>query len=151
MPSTDSLTLKSSPQQTQTSQRTIRVLQIVGGMNRGGIETWLMHVLRHIDRDRFQIDFVVHVDNPVLTMTKFITWEAASFAACTLLNLGNMLIALGRFCEAINLMLYIVMWVTLADIFYVLLTRKIFQSGLPTAIMTLAWRRNKQAGSVEFT
>jgi glycosyltransferase involved in cell wall biosynthesis len=29
-------------------------------MNRGGVETWLMHVLRHIERDRFQMDFVVH-------------------------------------------------------------------------------------------
>lgn len=38
---------------------TIRILHVVGGMNRGGIETWLMHVLRHIDRDRFQMDFLV--------------------------------------------------------------------------------------------
>jgi glycosyltransferase involved in cell wall biosynthesis len=29
-------------------------------MNRGGVETWLMHVLRHIDRDRFHMDFLVH-------------------------------------------------------------------------------------------
>jgi glycosyltransferase involved in cell wall biosynthesis len=42
----------------------IRILQVVGGMNRGGIETWLMHVLRHIDRDRFQIDFLVHTNEP---------------------------------------------------------------------------------------
>jgi glycosyltransferase involved in cell wall biosynthesis len=40
--------------------RRIRVLHIVGGMNRGGVETWLMHVLRHIDRERFQMDFMVH-------------------------------------------------------------------------------------------
>lgn len=33
-------------------------------MNRGGIETWLMHVLRHIDRDRVQMDFLVHTDQP---------------------------------------------------------------------------------------
>jgi glycosyltransferase involved in cell wall biosynthesis len=38
----------------------IRILHVVGGMNRGGIETWLMHILRHIDRDRFQMDFLVH-------------------------------------------------------------------------------------------
>lgn len=41
-----------------------RILQVVGGMNRGGVETWLMHVLRHIDRDRFQIDFLVHTNQP---------------------------------------------------------------------------------------
>lgn len=42
----------------------IRVLHVVGGMNRGGAETWLMHVLRHIDRDRFRFDFLVHTDKP---------------------------------------------------------------------------------------
>lgn len=44
--------------------RRIRVLHIVGGMNRGGVETWLMHVLRHIDRGRFQLDFMVHTVKP---------------------------------------------------------------------------------------
>src|SRR5579872_6700586 len=39
-----------------------KVLQVVGGMDRGGLETWLMHVFRHIDRDEFQIDFLVHRD-----------------------------------------------------------------------------------------
>jgi glycosyltransferase involved in cell wall biosynthesis len=42
----------------------MRVLHIVGGMNRGGVETWLMHVLRHIDRDRFRMDFLAHTDQP---------------------------------------------------------------------------------------
>jgi len=42
----------------------IRILQVVGAMNRGGIETWLMHVLRHIDRERFQMDFLVHTIEP---------------------------------------------------------------------------------------
>lgn len=41
-----------------------RILHVVGGMNRGGIETWLMHILRHIDRDRFRIDFLVHTMQP---------------------------------------------------------------------------------------
>ena len=42
----------------------IRVLHIVGGMGRGGVETWLLHVLRHIDRERFQMDFLVHTVEP---------------------------------------------------------------------------------------
>ena len=42
----------------------IRVLHIVGGMGRGGVETWLLHVLRHIDRERFQMDFLVHTAEP---------------------------------------------------------------------------------------
>jgi glycosyltransferase involved in cell wall biosynthesis len=33
-------------------------------MHRGGVETWLMHILRHIDRDRFQMDFLVHTTQP---------------------------------------------------------------------------------------
>jgi glycosyltransferase involved in cell wall biosynthesis len=42
----------------------LRVLHVVGGMNRGGIETWLMHVLRQADRGRCRMDFVVHTDRP---------------------------------------------------------------------------------------
>src|SRR5208337_3468794 len=42
----------------------IRILQVVGGMERAGVETWLMHVLRQIDRDRFRMDFLVHTDHP---------------------------------------------------------------------------------------
>ena len=39
----------------------IRILHIVGHrMHWGGTETWLMHVLRRIDRTRFQMDFLVH-------------------------------------------------------------------------------------------
>ncbi len=38
----------------------VRILHVVGGMERGGTETWLMHILRHIDRDRFRLDFLVH-------------------------------------------------------------------------------------------
>lgn len=45
-------------------QHPIRILHIVGGMNRGGVETWLMHVLRHTDREQFQMDFLVHTTQP---------------------------------------------------------------------------------------
>lgn len=38
----------------------IRVLHAVYGMDRGGIETWLMNVLRSINRPRFQFDFMVY-------------------------------------------------------------------------------------------
>jgi glycosyltransferase involved in cell wall biosynthesis len=37
----------------------IRVLQIVGPMNKGGIETFLMNVYRKIDREKLQFDFLV--------------------------------------------------------------------------------------------
>jgi glycosyltransferase involved in cell wall biosynthesis len=42
----------------------VRVLHVVGGMARGGIETWLIHAMRHIDRGRFQMDFAVHTGEP---------------------------------------------------------------------------------------
>ena len=41
-----------------------RVLHVVHCMGRGGIETWLMNVLRNIDRTRYRFDFLVHTDKP---------------------------------------------------------------------------------------
>lgn len=38
----------------------IRVLQVVGRMTRGGIETFIMNVYRNIDRTRVQFDFLCH-------------------------------------------------------------------------------------------
>ncbi len=42
----------------------IRILHVVGVMDRGGAETWLMNVLRNIDRARFYMDFLVHAQKP---------------------------------------------------------------------------------------
>jgi len=42
------------------SRARIRVLQVVGSLAAGGIETWLTHVHRHVDRTRFHIDYLVH-------------------------------------------------------------------------------------------
>jgi glycosyltransferase involved in cell wall biosynthesis len=42
----------------------IRILHVVGMMHRGGVETWLMHILRNIDRKIFHIDFLVGTTNP---------------------------------------------------------------------------------------
>lgn len=42
------------------SQEPIRVLQIVGRMDRGGIETMLMDLYRHMDRSQVQFDFLAH-------------------------------------------------------------------------------------------
>lgn len=38
----------------------VRVLHVLGALNPGGVETWLMHVLRRADRARLQMDFLVH-------------------------------------------------------------------------------------------
>jgi len=42
----------------------LRILHVLGSLNRGGVETWLMHMLRHLDQDRFHFDFLVHDDAP---------------------------------------------------------------------------------------
>lgn len=47
-----------------TNDRPIRILHVVGGMNYGGVETWLMHALRRMNRQRFHFDFMVHTDKP---------------------------------------------------------------------------------------
>lgn len=38
----------------------IRILQVVGGMNRGGAETFLMNVLRNIDKQKFEFFFLCY-------------------------------------------------------------------------------------------
>ena len=45
-------------------EKPIRILHVLGMMERGGAETWLMHILRMIDRDRYRMDFLVHITEP---------------------------------------------------------------------------------------
>jgi glycosyltransferase involved in cell wall biosynthesis len=40
-----------------SKEKPVRILHVLGSLDRGGVETWLIHVLRHIDRDAFQFDF----------------------------------------------------------------------------------------------
>jgi glycosyltransferase involved in cell wall biosynthesis len=42
----------------------MRILHVVGALNRGGAETWLVQVLHHIDREKYQMDFLVHTAAP---------------------------------------------------------------------------------------
>ena len=42
------------------SNEPIRVLQVVGRMDRGGIETMIMNIYRNIDREKVQFDFLAH-------------------------------------------------------------------------------------------
>ena len=41
----------------------IRVLQILGGLNRGGAETMIMNIYRAIDKTKVQFDFIIHNAN----------------------------------------------------------------------------------------
>lgn len=42
------------------SQEPVRVLQVIGAMDRGGAETLLMNLYRNVDRKRVQFDFLVN-------------------------------------------------------------------------------------------
>lgn len=42
----------------------IRVLHVVHQLNRGGVETWLLEVLRRLDRRTVAVDVLVHTDEP---------------------------------------------------------------------------------------
>ena len=48
-------------------QQPIRVLQIIGITNGGGVEAVILNYYEHIDRTKVQFDFVVHKDSPVVT------------------------------------------------------------------------------------
>lgn len=43
----------------ELSYRKMRILQIVGSLNRGGAETWLVQALHCLDRRKYQVDFLV--------------------------------------------------------------------------------------------
>lgn len=42
----------------------LRILHVLGGLNRGGVETWLLNVMRAIDRRRLEMHFLVHTAEP---------------------------------------------------------------------------------------
>lgn len=48
----------------------IRVLHVIGIMNRGGAETMIMNLYRHIDRSKVQFDFVETAANRLYSMRK---------------------------------------------------------------------------------
>jgi len=39
-----------------------KILHVIGRMDRGGVETWLMHVLRHMDHREFEFQFLVQTE-----------------------------------------------------------------------------------------
>jgi glycosyltransferase involved in cell wall biosynthesis len=43
--------------------RKIRVLHVLGGLYRGGIESWLIQTMRYVDRSRFTFDFALYSDS----------------------------------------------------------------------------------------
>ena len=57
--------------------RPIRVLHIVGAMNQGGVESWLMALLRHADRREIAMDFLVHTAEAAAYDSEITTLGAA--------------------------------------------------------------------------
>lgn len=43
----------------------LRVLQILGVVAGGGVESVILNYYKHIDRNKVQFDFVVHEDSPI--------------------------------------------------------------------------------------
>lgn len=43
-----------------TCTKAVKVLHVLFQLNPGGLENWLLQVLRRLDRQRFEIDFLVH-------------------------------------------------------------------------------------------
>lgn len=40
----------------------LRIIHVLGGLNRGGAETMIMNLYRNIDRTKIQFDFIIHTD-----------------------------------------------------------------------------------------
>ena len=54
----------SSTPPSECAMKRIKVVHVIGGFNRGGVEAWLLTLARTIDRERFQIDFIVNTTSP---------------------------------------------------------------------------------------
>jgi glycosyltransferase involved in cell wall biosynthesis len=44
--------------------RPTKILSAIGGLDRGGAETWLLNMVKRLDRERFQMDVMVDSDEP---------------------------------------------------------------------------------------
>ena len=51
-------------QKLEKLRKCMRIFHVVGALVHGGIETWLIQVLQHIDTEQFKMDFVVHTEEP---------------------------------------------------------------------------------------
>ena len=54
-------------------QEPIRVLHVLGRLNRGGSETMVMNIYRNIDRSKVQFDFIIHTDEPCVFFAREIS------------------------------------------------------------------------------
>lgn len=71
---------------TNGQPKKIRVLHIVGGMDRAGAETWLYNVRKCLSKELIQMDFVVH-GNKTYDYEEELTMMGCEFIRCT--HAGN--------------------------------------------------------------
>lgn len=68
----------------------IRILHVIGIMNRGGAETMIMNLYRNIDRSKVQFDFVVHA-NEIGSFDEEIINLGGKIFRCPKFNIKNLL------------------------------------------------------------
>ena len=68
----------------------IRILHIVGSMNRGGAESRIMDLFRNIDRDRIEFSFLVY-DNEICDYHDEITNLGGKFVVLKSLRKSGLL------------------------------------------------------------
>jgi glycosyltransferase involved in cell wall biosynthesis len=59
----------------------LRILHVVGSWGRGGTETWLMHMFKDMDPDRFRMDFLVHTAEPTV-YDRLVTMRGGRLILC---------------------------------------------------------------------
>ena len=67
----------------------IRILQITGGMNMGGIENFIMNIYRNIGRDRVQFDFLIHQEEKQIFEDEIISLGGKVFRIPSLGKVGH--------------------------------------------------------------
>lgn len=67
----------------------IRILQITGGMNMGGIENFIMNIYRNIDRGKVQFDFLVHQEEKQVFEDEILALGGKVFRVSNLSKVGH--------------------------------------------------------------
>ncbi len=70
----------------------IRVLQVIGSMNRGGSENFIMNIYRNIDRSKVQFDFLVCTKEKAAFDDEIVSLGGKIFREISYLNSKNILI-----------------------------------------------------------
>lgn len=70
-------------------EKPIRILQITGGMNMGGIENFIMNIYRNIDRNRVQFDFLIHQEDKQIFEDEILSLGGKIYRVSSLGKVGH--------------------------------------------------------------